>query len=130
MIVKHLLSKVSYTYDPLGRRLQKTVHKNNASYQEEYLYDGEEEIAAYANKKLAQLKILSPSKNPVAIELNEKIFLPILDQAKNIRRLMDYSSQELQSYDYSAFGETTSSGSLFNPWRHKAKPCDLELNLY
>ena len=67
----------------------------------------------------------------IAVELEGKVFAPILDCQGNIRRLIDPTGAIAQRYEFSAFGEkiTNSQESLFNPWRYASKRLDPELNL-
>jgi RHS repeat-associated protein len=116
----------NYTYDPLGRRFTKTSDEK-----EFYLYDGVNEIASLdTNGKLKHLRVPGLSQTPVALELEGQVFIPILDYRGSIRKLIDPQAQVAQSFDYTAFGEeTTSILKPYNPWRYATKRFDIELGL-
>jgi RHS repeat-associated protein len=105
---------------------------------EYYLYDNEEEIGAYTQKGLTELRILASFSTKdlpktIAIELSGKPYLPILDLHQNIRHIIDpLSHTNVQAYDYTTFGQTRSTPEktrLFNPWRYASKRLDPELGL-
>jgi RHS repeat-associated protein len=132
---------IRFLYDPLGRRLTKIVTDKATNgweevYRENYLYDGEQEIGALAaDGVLKNLRVLGLSKRKnspttVAIELNKKIFAPIIDVQGNICRLVDPISKKVASrYEFTAFGEKSFGQNSENPWRYAAKRFDPELNL-
>ncbi|MCP5491230.1 MAG: hypothetical protein H7A42_09015 [Chlamydiales bacterium] len=121
---------IHYTYDPLGRRLSKTV-ANKAEY---YIYDNDEEIGALTETKtLKNLKVLGATprhkmRRPIAIELDSKVYAPILDQQNNICKLIDPHQNIQATYNYSAFGEKNTPKTQ-NPWRYFCKRTDPETNL-
>jgi YD repeat-containing protein len=92
--------RIEMTYDPCGRRLSKICH--TAGYlgwwetcREHYLYDGDNEIGAFtAHGWPKQLRTLGLAKHPnvpttVAIELEGKLYVPLLDCQGNICRLLN-----------------------------------------
>jgi RHS repeat-associated protein len=121
---------IHYTYDPLGRRLTKTV----ATKAEYYIYDNNEEIGALTETKtLKNLKVLGATprhkmRQPIAIELEGKVYAPILDQQNNICKLVDPHQNIQTTYHYSAFGEKNTPKTQ-NPWRYFSKRTDPESNL-
>jgi len=133
--------RIRFLYDSLGRRLTKIVTDKAADgwkevYRENYLYDGEQEIGALsANGALKNLRVLGLSKRKgspttIAVELNKKIFAPIIDVQGNVRRLVDPISKTVASrYEFTAFGEESPGQNNENPWRYAAKRFDPELNL-
>ncbi len=132
--------KIHFVYDPLGRRLNKTVIAKDRKIEDEnYLYDGHNEIGAFvSNNTLKNLRILGVPKhkqNPatIAVELEGKLFAPILDVQGNIRRLVDVQSRSIAThYNFTAFGEelnTDLPANLINPWRFASKRFDAELGL-
>ncbi len=116
---------LTFSYDPLGRRLCKASDET-----ELYIYDGVNEVASlHSNGTLKDIRVPGYS-NPIAIELGEKVFIPISDCRGNIRKLIDPFAQIFQSYDYTAFGEeTTLITRPYNPWRYAGKRFDVELGL-
>ena len=130
---------VSFSYDPLGRRLSKKVEKRSSfgtsETVEHYLYDGEEEIGAVTNRgKLKNFKVLGASsyqnvRQPVAVELDGQVFLPILDMQGNVSKLVDPYKNMYAAYHYSAFGEEQNTPEQSNPWRYFSKRIDPETGL-
>lgn len=130
----HVSSKntqMTYTYDPLGRRLSKTIKAEGYLYpfetKEYYLYDGENEIGSFSEQESPlSLKIPGRQDRPIAIEINGYPYAPILDIHGNVHKLIDPYKQIQATYHYSAFGEKISSASIENPYRYKGKRHDGE----
>lgn len=72
-----------FTYDALGRRL--------ANGRTSYFYIEDEEIGSFKNGQIEELKILG-IKTPIAIEIKERPYAPIVDVQNTIRQLVDYNS--------------------------------------
>jgi RHS repeat-associated protein len=83
-------------YDALGRRIQKGKTA--------FLYIGDEEIGAFEQGKPTELKI--PGRNvPIAIEIDQAPYVPIVDVQGVVRSLVDPRSQEIfKQNDCDAFG--------------------------
>ena len=150
-LIEATTEKMRYrmVYDPLGRRLRKeTFGKTNWYWRlldtedwhlidtENYLYDGNHEIAAYtAEGQAKQLRVLGRSDQPVpatlAIELAGKCYVPIVDCQGNICRLLDPMANRIaERYDFTAFGLEQPNGQAYlNPWRYASKRTDSGLNL-
>ena len=82
--------KICFQYDPLGRRLSKTVVNKSSSgwkeaYRERYLYDGKNEIGAIASDgTLKNLKVLAVLHKQIpSIEMLEKNTADDADQEEN-----------------------------------------------
>ncbi len=116
---------LTFSYDPLGRRLSK-----NSDETEFYLYDGVNEVASLRSNGALKDVCIPGYRNPIAIELGGKVFIPISDCRGNVRRLIDPNTQIFQSYDYTAFGEEKGPVQApSNPWRYAGKRFDAELGL-
>ena len=137
------VGKVNFTYDPLGRRLSKTLYTPK-SYgwklldHEHYLYHDQNEIGAFNAKgtpKNLRVLGLGTSKNPttIGIELEGRFFAPLLDIQANIRRLIDLRYKSIaSSYEFTAFGEDIQKNAkekIVNPWRFASKRLDPEFGL-
>ncbi|MEI6242309.1 MAG: YidC/Oxa1 family insertase periplasmic-domain containing protein, partial [Chlamydiota bacterium] len=91
--------------------------------------------SAKINDKIEQLRVPGLinkwTTDPIAIELNGKPFVPLLDIQKNVRHLLDPEKKVIfQSYEYNSFGEeSTNIEEPFNPWRYSCKRLDPEMNL-
>jgi len=136
--------KVHFVYDPLGRRLSKIVHIPmpygwKETVHENYLYHDQNEIGAFnlrdEPKNLRVLGFSKPKNNPttVGVELDGRLFAPLLDVQGNIRRLIDPDSQTVANrYKFTAFGEESQRDlqeNTPNPWRFASKRFDPELGL-
>ena len=83
-------------YDALGRRLQRG--------QTSFLYIGDEEIGAFENGEPKELKIPGLAA-PVAIEINQTPYAPIVDVQGITRFLIDWKATEIfKRNDCDAFG--------------------------
>lgn len=116
-----------FHYDFFNRLLSQTI---NNQTQENYLYDGQNELGNYPQ----ELRLLGQGKGAeigatLAIETQNKLYIPLHDLFGNIIALIDaHKNQLVESYRYSAFGEE----KLFNsygrplttaiiPWRFHSK---------
>lgn len=118
---------IEYVYDPLGRLLSKICDGKT----EHYIYDQDQEIGSF-NDEIKQLRLLGHHGKTVAIELEGKVFAPIVDQQRNIRVLVDPQTKKIRDkYQFSAFGELQKSleEAAFNPWKFASKRFDQHLNL-
>ncbi len=134
--------KFCFTYDPLGRRIAKTCfHKSEAGWKEgekeHILYDGENDIGTIApNGNIKHLRVLGITTNPkspsaVAIELDGKVYAPIVDCQGNVRSLIDLDQKTpVANYDFSLFGESLHDDQpIMSPWQYQSKRLDLDLKL-
>jgi RHS repeat-associated protein len=120
--------QITFAYDVFDRCISKSVNGNP----EYYLYHDTEELGSFdPNGNTKELKIPGLGLQPIAIELEKKVFAPICDYRGNIRRLITTKTELAESYDYTAFGEDLSQlKALSNPWRYSAKRLDPLLGLY
>ncbi len=134
--------KITFTYDPFDRRISKKVslysaHEERILNEEVYFYNGQNELGAYTlGHQLKQLKVpgIRACKEfcqPIAIELQDRVFAPILDCHGNIQKLVDIESEQIShKYNYSAFGDNLKTTEpLYNPWRYAGKRLDPETGL-
>jgi RHS repeat-associated protein len=122
--------KVSYSYDPFNRRLE----KKSDTCHERYLYIGQNEIGVVDDTgKITQLRILGEGLGAeigaaVALELGSKLYIPIHDHRGNVSTLLDPQGDTVESYRYDAFG-VEEQPSMLNPWRFSSKRVDPETEL-
>ncbi|MBS0650667.1 MAG: RHS repeat-associated core domain-containing protein, partial [Verrucomicrobia bacterium] len=128
--------KVNFVYDPLGRRLSKTVSEPTPLgwkevLHEHYLYDGSQEIGSLsAEGDLQNFRTLGLAASTVCIEIDGKPYAPIVDVQGNICSLIDPRTRAMtSSYAFTAFGETLKATQDQNPCRFASKRLDPELNL-
>lgn len=141
---EHLLS---FTYDPFGRRMTKTVARylsKDSAYKpeafESYLWQGENEIGAVNSKgETTQLRVLGFGLGAevgaaVAFEIEQNLYAPIHDHRGNVCCLVDTDSRTpVQWYHYSAFGSCLPFSLQYkpveNPWQFSSKRIDKETGL-
>jgi RHS repeat-associated protein len=119
-----------YRYDSFHRRLSKITNDLTTHY----LYQKEEEIGAYSNGMITELRILGLGRGAdvgaaVAIELENEPFFPIHDPYGNLVSLLDSSGNTAATYRYTAFGEEETYGKSLSPWRFSSKRVDPETGL-
>jgi RHS repeat-associated protein len=119
----------TYTYDSFHRRLSKTQNGMTTCY----LYQNDNEIGAFNEGKITQLRVLGISYGAeiggaIALEFDGKTYVPIHDPLGNIVALLDLSGKLIENYRYSAFGEIQifSEAEVDNPWRYSSKRFDAE----
>ena len=126
-----------YLYDAFNRRVAKI--KGNQTIR--YLYVGQDEIGAIDEAgNIQELRILGQGHGAeigasIAIELKNQIFMPSHDFQGNIVALANLAGQVVETYRYSAFGETAiynsvgekvSATQLGNRWQFSSKRVDEE----
>lgn len=128
-------TKICFSYDPLGRRIEREqYHLTSAGWQQTssntLFYDGSQEIGQIENGKIQQLCVFG-RQYPVAIELQDNVYAPLLDVQGNIRRLIHAKTGTVVAqYTYSAFGEQPDNDqAVLNPWQYAAKRLDFDLGL-
>jgi RHS repeat-associated protein len=145
--IKDKECRLTFTYDPFGRRLSKTISDYRAkerSYLERsteyYLWEGENEIGTVNEQgEITQLRVLGSGLGAeigaaVAIELGSKRYAPIHDHRGNVCCLIDGESKlPVEWYHYSAYGREIPYSLQYkpvgNPWRFSSKRVDDETGL-
>jgi RHS repeat-associated protein len=106
-----------FTYDAFGRCLE----ISDATGTRRLIYQKDQEIGAYLNGELQELRFVHPNSDNeqvFAIELQGNAYFPTQDHRYNISSLQAKDGSLAEWYRYSAFGSTTSFGEqLNNPWR-------------
>ena len=128
---------VTYTYDAFHRRMSKTSDGRTLRY----IYSGNDEIGAIDEKdEVVELRVLDdPQENKMAtsvvVELKGKLFVPFNDFQGNIIGLSDLQGKSVETYRYTAFGETTiydsegketAQSQVGNAWQFSNKRVDAE----
>jgi len=124
----------NYQYDPFHRRLSK---KQQGKTDLLFIYQGDEEIGAWQDDTLIQLKVLNHSqRKSVAVELNQTPYIPVQDIFGHVVSLSDMQGNLVERYRYSAFGEVEiqdGAGNILetsiNPWQYSNKRFDQESGL-
>lgn len=122
--------KTNYTYDPFHRRLFKVTNDHTTAY----LYQGNNEIGSIDSDGKRELRILglqtgSETGSAIAMELQDKILIPVHNPQGSLACLVDYESKAaIETHRYSAFGEelVPQSKNSLSPWRFCSKRVDQE----
>jgi RHS repeat-associated protein len=125
--------KVAYTYDPLSRLATKeTFQEDDSVSTKHFLYDKDYEIGSIsAEGVIEELKILGLGIKgdigaAVAIELQDKVYIPLHDLQGNVIALLSSQGKITETYKFSAFGEEEGD-NYQNPWRFASKRVDEKL---
>lgn len=107
-------------FDASGRRL---THGDTS-----YLYLGNEEIGAYENGKMKEMRILGGFRRAVGIEIDSVAYIPIHDVQGVIRYLVDWNTGEIKERnDCDAFGRGVNPKI---PYAYFGKRYDVDTGLY
>jgi len=132
---------LSYTYDPLGRRIQKSVNGQATSY----IYDGDQIIAEYNGSGVLTKKfIYGPGiDEPICLKViasgSEAIYYYHFDGLGSVTELTNSSGQVIEYYTYDIFGSVIikdgngnvlSQSAVGNPYYFTARQLDPETGLY
>jgi RHS repeat-associated protein len=138
---------LTYVYDAFHRRIEQRAwvwegeqHKWDLQSSERLVYDGFKEIGKVNDQEqLVELRILGHGQGAemgaaIALELKNKIFIPLHDSFGSVRCLIDAEKGEVvESYRYSAYGEESlwnekgqsiDHSLVGNPWRFCCKRVD------
>ncbi|MBU2540802.1 MAG: hypothetical protein KJ593_02770 [Candidatus Omnitrophica bacterium] len=122
-------TSVQYTYDGLGRRIEKNVNGTITRY----IYDNEDIIAEYDGTNTLQAKYLhGPGiDEPLNIERGGQTYWYHVDGLGSITALTDDTGTVVQTYLYDSFGNIKAeTGSLINPYTYTGRELDPESGLY
>jgi RHS repeat-associated protein len=106
-----LAREVAYTYDALGRRIEKTIldhEENSKSFTKRFAYDGSEILFELnENNSITQTYTHSTMRtdDPLAVANSQGTFYFVKDGLGSITDITDDSGFKVQHYDYSAFGK-------------------------
>src|SRR5712664_939454 len=120
---------VSFKYDPFGRR----IYKSSSSGTSVYAYDADNLIEE-TNASGAVVARYSQTQNidePLAMLRNSATSYYHADGLGSVTSLSNGAGSLAQTYGYDSFGkQTSSSGSLVNPFKFTARESDTETALY
>ncbi|GAB4225537.1 MAG: hypothetical protein Tsb0021_00430 [Chlamydiales bacterium] len=120
---------IEYIYDAFHRRIEKITSQEKFTY----FYQEENEVGCYRNNVLQELRILGTGKGAeiaatAFIELHGKTYYPLHEYTGSIAILVNTEGKVIEEYDYSAFGEEETTGTI-NSWRFQGKRTDPETGL-
>ncbi|MBI4378661.1 MAG: RHS repeat protein, partial [Nitrospinae bacterium] len=144
------LKVVSFTYDPFGRRLSKSVHReeiddddNEDNDKDEddkviprttyYVYDNEDIIMEYNHKGKVTARYVHGLRidEPLAIEQKGKVYYYHADGLGSVTTFTDSRGKVVQRYDHDSFGKLKKHGNkVKNAYTYTAREYDRETGLY
>ncbi len=120
---------VTFKYDPFGRRIYKSSSAGTSIYAYEH-----DNLIEETNASGAAVARYSQSLNidePLAMLRGGTTSFYNADGLGSITSLANATGSLAQTYGYDSFGkQTSSSGSLTNPFQYTAREFDSETNLY
>ena len=121
---------VSFKYDPFGRR----IYKSSSSTTSVYAYDGDNLAEETNSSGTAVARYEQTADNldePLAMLRSSTTSYYNADALGSITSLSSTAGSLAQTYAYDSFGrQTSSSGSLTNPFQYTAREFDSETSLY
>jgi RHS repeat-associated protein len=120
---------VNFKYDPFGRR----IYKSSSSATSVYAYDGDnllEETNA-SGSIVARYAQTENIDEPLAMLRSSTTSYYHADGLGSVTSLTNGAGSLIQTYGYDSFGkQTSSSGSLLNPFQYTGREFDSETGLY
>ncbi|MBI5748479.1 MAG: RHS repeat protein [Nitrospinae bacterium] len=142
---------VTFTYDPFGRRLSKSVHREEIEDDDDnggdnkdddehhtpratyYVYDNEDIIMEYNHKSKVTARYVHGLgiDEPLAVEQKGETYYYHFDGLGSVTALTDAKGKIVQRYDYDSFGKLKRyENKVKNPYTYTAREYDRETGLY
>ncbi|MDQ5986427.1 MAG: hypothetical protein CSYNP_02151 [Syntrophus sp. SKADARSKE-3] len=134
---------LAFTYDPLGRRISKTIVSdqigtdctapNICPRTTNYIYDNRNIILEYdqANNVTARYTYGPNIDEPLAMEKNGQMYYYHSDGLGSITAISDAQGNIFQQYAYDTFGNiTTQTGNIQQPYAFTGREYDKETGMY
>ncbi len=120
---------VDYTYDGLGRRIEKNVDGTITRY----LYDNEDILVEFDGSNTLQAKYLHGLgvDEPISMERRGQNYFYHADGLGSITSLTNSTGQTVKTYQYDSFGNIVNqTGTITNPYTYTGREYDPETGLY
>ena len=136
------IKQLSFTYDPFGRRISKTIIQDQigTSCQSpnvcprtiNYIYDGQNIIVEYDQNGTITAKYTHGPNidEPLAVQQGTNTYYYHADGLGSITALSNASGSIVQTYSYDSFGNITQTGSITQPYTFTAREYDSETGMY
>jgi RHS repeat-associated protein len=120
---------VTFKYDPLGRRIYKSLSTGGTSV---FAYDGDNliEETNSSGTVVARYEQTQNIDEPLAMLRSSTTSYYNADGLGSVTSLANASGTLTQSYTYDSFGKTTPTGSVVNPFQYTGRELDSETGLY
>jgi RHS repeat-associated protein len=121
-------TNVTFRYDPFGRRIEK-IAPSGATV---YLYDGANVVAEVSTTGTVAAAYVQGAgiDEPLAMQRGGYVGYYNADALGSVTSLTNTAGKTISSYVYRAFGSTTATEGIFNPFRYTAREQDTETGLY
>jgi RHS repeat-associated protein len=119
---------VTFKYDPFGRRIQ----KSSTAGVTDFAYDGDNLIEEMSSSGAAVASYAQGLgiDEPLAMYRGGAGYAYHADGLGSIVGLTDASGNVAATYTYDSFGNTSSTGTVTNPFRYTGRESDTETGLY
>ncbi|MGH9746028.1 MAG: RHS repeat-associated core domain-containing protein [Candidatus Acidiferrales bacterium] len=124
---------VTFKYDPLGRRIQKSFTQNSTTTTSNYLYDGSNAVADIDQNAtvLARYAETQNIDEPLVQLRSGTTSYYEADGLGSVTSLTSGAGAIANTYTYDSFGKlTASTGSITNRFQYTARELDSETGLY
>lgn len=130
-----LVSEVTYSYDPFGRRTERNLLKNGVTTISRYVYDGDNILNEYDGSNQVLRRIINyPGRIdfPIAYNTGTSAYLYFRDNLGSVNFITDQNGAAIAEYSYDSFGvpQKTRTGSLPQPYSYTGREYDVETGLY
>ena len=129
MLLGNRRSPVTFKYDPLGRRIQKSSSSGTTNY----LYDGANSVEELDQTGTVSWLIMRQGAGidePLAAARGGTVGFYEQDGLGSVTSLTDSNGVVLNSYTYDSFGSlAASTGSFVNPYQYTGRDYDHESGL-
>ncbi|GAC1669002.1 MAG: hypothetical protein NVS9B4_25040 [Candidatus Acidiferrum sp.] len=124
--------RVAFKYDPFGRRIQKAFTQGTSTTTSNYLYDGDnlvEEVDPLGTMVTRYAQGLNIDEPLAMLQAGVTSYYHA-DGLGSITSMTDATGAVANTYSYDAFGNTTATGTLVNPFQYTGREFDAETGLY
>ena len=122
------LHLIDYSYDPLGRRISKTVDSTETSY----LYDGDQVIMEYAGSgQMTRRYVYGPRiDEPICMKTDAGTYFYHFNALGSVIALSNDTGGMAETYAYSPYGKVNQASAVGNPYLFTGRRYDPETGLY
>jgi RHS repeat-associated protein len=135
------IKQLSFTYDPFGRRIAKSLTKdeigtdcqspNICPRTTNYVYDNQSIILEYQNSNItARYTQGLGIDEPLAVTQNTNTYFYHSDGLGSITAMTNTSGAVVQTYSYDSFGNMTQTGNISQPYTYTAREYDTETGMF
>jgi RHS repeat-associated protein len=136
------IKQLSFTYDPFGRRISKTIVQDQIGTDCQspnvcprtisYVYDGQNIIMEYdqSGNIIAKYTHGPNIDEPLAVQQSANTYYYHADGLGSITGLSNSSGSIVQTYSYDSFGNMTATGNIRQPFTYTGREYDHATEMY